>query len=102
VMQERRYDERHLKALKAEAEAAADAIQVLVCNHEGHAVGLVVERIVDIIEDRADVKSAATRTGVQYAAVIQERMTEILNLEVILSSAPVVRQQVEEHVKVGD
>jgi len=102
VMQERRYDERHLKALKAEAEAAADAIQVLVCNHEGHAVGLVVERIVDIIEDRADVKSAATRTGVQYAAVIQERVTEILNLEVILSSAPVVRQQVEEHVKVGD
>jgi two-component system chemotaxis sensor kinase CheA len=102
VMQERRYDARHLQALKTEAEAAAEAIQVLVCNHEGHAVGLVVERIVDIIEDRADVKSAATRNGVLYAAVIQERVTEILNLEVILRSAPIVQQQEEEPVKVGD
>jgi two-component system, chemotaxis family, sensor kinase CheA len=102
VMQERRYDARHLQALKAEAEASAEAIQVLVCNYEGRAVGLVVERIVDIIEDRADVKSAATRTGVQYAAVIQERVTEILNLEVILRSAPIVQQQVEEPAEVGD
>jgi two-component system, chemotaxis family, sensor kinase CheA len=102
VMQERRYDARHLQALQAEAEETADAIQVLVCNHQGHAVGLVVERIVDIIEDRADVKSAATRSGVLYAAIIQERVTEILNLEVILGSAPIPQQQEEEQVNVGD
>jgi len=39
---------------------------------------------------------------VQYAAVIQERVTEILNLEVILRSAPIVQQQVEEPAEVGD
>ncbi len=56
----------------------------------------------DIIEDRADVKSTATRKGVLYAAVVQERVTEILDLEVILGTAPVVRQQERERVKVGD
>ena len=56
----------------------------------------------DIIEDRADVKSTATRKGVLYAAVVQERVTEILDLEAILGTAPVVRQQERERVKVGD
>jgi two-component system chemotaxis sensor kinase CheA len=104
ALQERRQRARHqqVPGVAGEAPAAADAIQVLVCNYEEHAVGLVVERIVDIIEDRADVKSTATRKGVLYAAVIQERVTEILDLAVILSSAPVVRQREEEHVKVGD
>ena len=100
ALQERRQRARHAPLPLAAADAGA--IQVLVCNHEGHAVGLVVERIVDIIEDRADVKSTATRKGVLYAAVIQERVTEILDLEVILSAAPVVRQQEREPVKVGD
>jgi two-component system chemotaxis sensor kinase CheA len=101
ALQERRQSARHLQATGAEAEAAADEIQVLVCNYEGHAVGLVVERILDIIEDRADVKSAATRKGVLYAAVIQERVTEILDLAVILRAAPVAQQQEEEPVRVG-
>jgi len=101
ALQERRHKARHAPP-PVSAAADAGAIQVLVCNHEGDRVGLVVERIVDIIEDRADVKSTATRKGVLYAAVIQERVTEILDLEVILSAAPVVRQQEQERVKVGD
>ena len=79
-----------------------DSILVLVCNHEGSTVGLVVERILDIVEDRADVKSPATRKGVLYTAVIRERVTEILDLEVILRSAPYVQQQEKEPARVGD
>jgi len=30
---------------------------VLVCNDEGETIGIVVERILDIVEDRADVQS---------------------------------------------
>jgi len=48
---------------------------------------LVVERIVDIVEERVEVKSPATRKGVQYAAVIQEHVTELLDLDVILGGA---------------
>ena len=36
---------------------------MLVLNHEGRSFGLVVDRILDIVEDRAEVKAAATRAG---------------------------------------
>ncbi len=74
---------------------------MLVCNHEGRAVGLVVERIVDIIEDRAEVKSPATRKGVLYAAVIKDRVTELLDLEVILGGAALASAREEDLARVG-
>ena len=91
TLEERRQSSRHSHATSADAEAGADAgvIQVLVCNHDERAVGLVVERIVDIVEDRAEVKSPAARKGVLYAAVIQERVTELLDLDVIVGGAAV-------------
>lgn len=76
-------------------------IQVLVCNHAGRAVGLVVERIVDIVEDRAEMKSPATRRGVLCAAVIQERVTELLDLEVILGAGSVAAAREEQPAGVG-
>ncbi len=64
-------------------------IQVLVLNHEGRSFGLVVERILDIVEDRADVKSAATRAFVLYSVVIGDRVTELLDVPAILRNADV-------------
>jgi two-component system, chemotaxis family, sensor kinase CheA len=98
-------EERRERSRDFEAEGAnpkAETIQVLVCNHDGRAVGLVVERIVDIIEDRAEVRSAATREGVLYAAVIQERVTELLDLKMILRGAPISEVRDEVHAEVGD
>ena len=100
VLEERRRRPRHEEALAPPAEPGS--IQVLVCNHEGHAFGLMVERILDIVEDRADVRSPATRAGVLYAAVIENRVTEMLDLNFILRSATCVPQHAEEHAKVGD
>jgi two-component system, chemotaxis family, sensor kinase CheA len=100
ALEERRERSHHFEAEGANPEA--ETIQVLVCNHDGRAVGLVVERIVDIIEDRAEVRSAATREGVLYAAVIQERVTELLDLKMILRGAPVSEIRDEVHAEVGD
>ena len=100
ALEERREKSRYFEA--GRTDAAAETIQVLVCNHDGRAVGLVVERIVDIIEDRAEVRSPATREGVLYAAVIQERVTEILDLEMILRGAPISGVSDEVHAEVGD
>ena len=61
--------------------------QVLVLNHAGQRFGLVVDQILDIVEDRADVKSPATRSGVLYSAVIAGRVTELLDIPAILSAA---------------
>jgi len=84
VLEERRSRIRDLQALPLSDSAP---IQVLVLNHDGHSFGLVVERILDIIEDRADVKLAATRPAVLYSVVIGERVTELLDIPAILRSA---------------
>ena len=93
VMEERRNKLRGLATLPALDSAP---IQVLVLNHEGRSFGLVVDRIVDIVEDRADVRSAATRTAVLYSVVIGDRVTEMLDIPAILrrASVPVVRPDV--------
>jgi two-component system chemotaxis sensor kinase CheA len=83
VLEERRNKLRILHALPA---ADSGAIQVLVLGHEGHYFGLVVERILDIIKDRADVRSAATRALVLYSVVIGDRVTELLDIPAILRS----------------
>src|SRR5205807_5505337 len=54
VLEERRQRLRGLPALPA---IDSGPIQVLVLNHEGRSFGLVVERILDIVEDQADIKS---------------------------------------------
>jgi two-component system chemotaxis sensor kinase CheA len=62
-------------------------IQVLVLHHDGRLFGLVVERILDIVEDRADVKSAATRPCVLCSVVIGDRVTELLDVPAVLRGA---------------
>jgi two-component system chemotaxis sensor kinase CheA len=62
-------------------------IQVLVLNHDGRCFGLVVDRILDIVEDRADVRSPASRAAVLYSVVIGNRVTELLDIPAMLRSA---------------
>jgi len=86
VLEERR---NKLRALQAPPTADSGPIQVLVLNHDGRSFGLVVERILDIVEDRADIRSAATRAAVLYSVVIGDRVTEMLDIPAILRSADV-------------
>jgi two-component system, chemotaxis family, sensor kinase CheA len=89
VLDERRTEPRHTNTFVSSTNASS--IQVLVCNHEGNPVGLVVERIIDIVEDYADVKYPASRPGVLYSAVIQDRVTELLDIPGILKAAGVAK-----------
>ncbi len=82
--EDRRYK---LRTMQAAPTPDSGPIQVLVLHHEGRSFGLVVERILDIVEDRADVKSAATRASVLYSVVIGDRVTELLDIPAILRSA---------------
>jgi two-component system chemotaxis sensor kinase CheA len=84
VMEERR---NKLKSLQALPAIDSGPIQVLVLNHEDRSFGLVVERILDIVEDMADVRLAATRSCVLYSVVIEERVTELLDIPAILRGA---------------
>jgi two-component system chemotaxis sensor kinase CheA len=62
---------------------SSDLIEVLVLNDGGRSFGLVVDKILDIVEATTDVKSPATRAGVLYSAVIAEHVTELLDVPAI-------------------
>jgi two-component system chemotaxis sensor kinase CheA len=64
-------------------------------------LGLVVERILDIVEDHAEVKSPATRAGVLYAVVINERVTELLDVPAIKRISKQARNLQIEHAEVS-
>lgn len=81
VLEERRHK---LKGLQVLPPTGSGPVQVLVLNHQGYRFGLVVERILDIIEDRATVKTPPTRACVLYSVVLGERVTELLDIEAIV------------------
>jgi len=92
VLEERRHEWRHPEAQSAAA--AQERLQVLVCHHEGGAVGLVVDRILDVLEASVDVKYPATRTGVCFSTVIDGRVTELIDIPAVLQAAK-LHQSVE-------
>jgi two-component system chemotaxis sensor kinase CheA len=59
----------------SDAENPATA-PVLVLNNEGHSFGLVVDRILDIVEQAIAVRAPATRPGILCSTVIADRVTE--------------------------
>jgi two-component system, chemotaxis family, sensor kinase CheA len=49
-------------------------------------IGLVVEQILDIVEQAIDIKGASTQAGILYSAVVQDRVTEILDVAALIDS----------------
>jgi len=60
-------------------------IQVVVHGGEGRRVGVVVERIIDIVESPMDMQPAS-RPGVFGTLVIHDRVTEVLDLPELLAT----------------
>ncbi len=76
------------KPIKAIPQAEDDIIQVVVVSlNQEHNIGLVVERILDIVEEPLTIKGAASRPGVLFLALIQGQITEILDIENIVRIA---------------
>jgi two-component system, chemotaxis family, sensor kinase CheA len=97
VLEERRTRLRH-KVKNIEP----DPLQVLVCQDAGRTLGIIVERILDIVEDTVQVKSPPTREGVQHAVVINDRVTELLDIPAIQRIAEENRSLSHEHAEVID
>jgi two-component system chemotaxis sensor kinase CheA len=56
------------------------AMQVIVVSHEGQHVGLIVDRIVDIVECTVSVQQRKRPGVVLGSAVVQGRVTDILDI----------------------
>jgi two-component system chemotaxis sensor kinase CheA len=71
----------------AEMVANASSIQVVVYAEGKHTVGLIVDRIVDIVEEHAAVESLSPRAGVLGSFVTQSHVTDLLDLPAIVRAA---------------
>jgi two-component system chemotaxis sensor kinase CheA len=71
-------------------EAAADAdapLHVVVYAERGQSVGLVVDRILDIVEECVVLDRRAERAGILGSAVVEQRVTELLDVEGVVRAA---------------
>jgi two-component system chemotaxis sensor kinase CheA len=64
-----------------------DTMQVVVYSNEGRSVGLVVDKILDIVETTIDVKRPINRRGIVASVVIQQKVTDLLDIQEIIRSA---------------
>ena len=82
VMEERRNRSRH--APSPAKSATVDRLQGIVYSDDGKRVGLVIDRILDIVDETIQVKAPPSRFGVLYTTVIDGRVTELLDMPTLL------------------
>jgi two-component system chemotaxis sensor kinase CheA len=68
-------------------ERNSETIHVVVHAGKDRPIGLVVGRILDIAEETIATRSPPTRPGVLFNAVVQDHVTEFLDLEQIVRPA---------------
>jgi len=82
TLPERRDKERLSKDMGSAADTGV--LQVVVYSFGGKNVGLVVDRILDVVELALDVRGQSSRRGVLSTAVINDRVTELLDASEII------------------
>ncbi len=71
----------------AELLASAGSIQVVVYSEGSRTVGLIVDRIVDIVEEHAAVEPLAPRLGILGSFVTQRHVTDLLDVPALVRAA---------------
>ncbi len=69
---------------RPEMHPASDLIQVVVYSNQETSYGLVVDRILDIVEEAVVVQRMRPRRGVLGTVVIQDKVTEMLDLDGVI------------------
>jgi len=64
-----------------------ELMQAVVFTRNERSVGLIVGRIIDIVEANITVKRGANRQGVLGTVVVQDRVTDLLDIETIVKDA---------------
>lgn len=81
--------ERHLEERRSvprgESDEQRQDVQVVVYSHNGGSFGLVVDAIEDIADESVTVKREATREGVLGVIVVQDKITEMLDVHRLAS-----------------
>jgi two-component system chemotaxis sensor kinase CheA len=64
-----------------------ESIPMVVCTVAGRRFGLLVHRIIDIVDESLKARRPASRVGVRACTVVRDRVTEILDLETVAKLA---------------
>ena len=70
-----------------ESETESEKIQVVVYTDQGRSVGLVVDRILDIAQEKVKTQNREGRQGTLGSMVVQGRVAELLDVKGIIQSA---------------
>ncbi len=73
--------------VRLNGQPAGGPLQVVVFAHAGRSVGLVVDRIHDVIEQEVEVRHPGRQAGVIGSVVLQERVTELLDVRGLIAAA---------------
>ena len=69
------------------AQTGQESLHVVVYSDKGRSVGLVVDRILDIVEESFVMQPHTGRKGILGSAVIQKRVTDILDVPGLIAAA---------------
>jgi two-component system chemotaxis sensor kinase CheA len=72
------------------ASSETELLQVVVHTESGRSVGLVVEEIVDIVQEHVSVAAVAARKGLLGSAVVQGRVTDLLDAQAVIAGQGLV------------
>ncbi len=61
----------------------SSTLSFLVLESEGQSLGLVVNQILDIVEGTMDAEFPSARSGVRHSVVIEDRVTEVLDVSAL-------------------
>lgn len=67
-----------------------EQVAVVVHEIEDRAVGIVIDRVLDVVEETVVLSEVGRRTGVTGSAVVQERVTDLVDLEAVVARMGVV------------
>jgi len=84
---QRTLPERRKEARSSPDRADGATVPVVVCTVDGRRIGLIVHVIADIVEEELKARRPGSRDGIRGCAVIQDRVTEILDLEAVVRLA---------------
>ena len=86
-----RVSERFSSALRRAPEQAQDSLHVVVYSDKGRSVGLVVDRILDIVEESFAMQRQTSRKGILGSAVIQKHTTDILDVPGLVAGSDIAQ-----------
>jgi two-component system chemotaxis sensor kinase CheA len=67
-------------------QCSRETIPIVVCDNHGQNIGLIVDRIVDIVESPVDVQYSSAGRGCVGAAVIAGQVTDLLDLPSLMGA----------------